>query len=87
MKITNNRITRPPQVDIKDLLKVDFGEEKKMVSGIYTMAKDFADEMTNVNILSKNLKCEASITRKHIENNAAVRKMLIERGINSDDLL
>lgn len=29
MKITKNRITRPPQVDIKDLLKVDFDARVK----------------------------------------------------------
>ena len=49
-------------------------------------AKDFAAEMTSVNVQSKNLKGEASITREHIGNNAAVRKMLTERGIIPEDL-
>ena len=44
-------------------------------------AKDFAAEMTSVNVQNKDLRGEGSITREHIDNNAAVRKMLIERGI------
>ena len=80
-------IARLLQVDIKELLEVDFGKEKKMVSDIDNMAKELADEMTMVNIQSKNLQGEASITREHVDNNAAVRKMLMERGINPDDLL
>ncbi len=44
-------------------------------------AKDFAAEMTSVNVQAKDLQGEASITREHVENNAAVRKMLTERGI------
>ena len=74
-------IARLLQVDIKELLEVDFGKEKKMVSDINNMAKELADEMTMVNIQSKNLQGEASITREHVNNNAAVRKMLTERGI------
>ena len=74
-------IARLLQVDIKELLEVDFGKEKKMVSDIDNMAKELADEMTMVNIQSKNLQGEASITREHVDNNAAVRKMLTERGI------
>ncbi|MBO4813963.1 MAG: hypothetical protein J5523_03300 [Muribaculaceae bacterium] len=50
------------------------------------MAKELADEMTNVNIQSKNLQGKASITREHVDNNAAVRKMLTERGIIPENL-
>ena len=49
-------------------------------------AKDFAAEMTSVNVQAKDLQGEASITREHVENNAAVRKMLTERGIISESL-
>lgn len=49
-------------------------------------AKDFAAEMTSVNVQTKDLKGEASITREHVDNNAAVRKMLTERGIIPEDL-
>ena len=79
-------IARLLQVDIKDLLEVDFDAEKKITSSIDTMAKDLANEMTNVNIQSKNLQGEASITREHVDNNAAVRKMLTERGIIPENL-
>ena len=80
-------IARLLQVDIKDLLEVDFNTEKKAISGIDTMAKDLADEMTNVNIHTKKLQSKASITREYVDNNAAVRKMLTERGIISESLL
>ena len=50
-------------------------------------AKDFAAEMTSVNVQTKDLKGEASITREHVDNNAAVRKMLTERGIVPEKLL
>ena len=49
-------------------------------------AKDFAAEMTSVNVQTKDLKGEASITREHVDNNAAVRKMLTERGIIPENL-
>ena len=49
-------------------------------------AKDFAAEMTSVNVQTKDLQGEASITKEHVENNAAVRKMLTERGIIPEDL-
>ena len=49
-------------------------------------AKDFAAEMTSVNVQTKDLHGEGSITKEHIDNNAAVRKMLVERGIIPENL-
>ena len=49
-------------------------------------AKDFAAEMTSVNVQAKDLQGESSITKEHIDNNAAVRKMLTERGIIPENL-
>lgn len=49
-------------------------------------AKDFAAEMTSVNVQSKDLRGETAITREHVDNNAAVRKMLTERGIVPENL-
>ena len=49
-------------------------------------AKDFAAEMTSVNVQTKDLHGEVSITQEHVENNAAVRKMLTERGIIPENL-
>ena len=42
--------------------------------------------MTSVNVQTKDLKGEASITKEHVDNNAAVRQMLIERGIVPENL-
>ena len=44
-------------------------------------AKDFAAEMTSVNVQTKDLHGEASITKEHVSNNEAVRNMLTGRGI------
>ena len=49
-------------------------------------AKDFAAEMTSVNVQTKDLKGEAQITREHVDNNAAVRQMLVQRGIVPENL-
>ncbi|MBQ6965843.1 MAG: hypothetical protein IJP82_09180 [Bacteroidaceae bacterium] len=49
-------------------------------------AKDFAAEMTSVNVQAKDLQGEVSITQEHIDNNAAVRKMLTERDIIPENL-
>lgn len=49
-------------------------------------AKDFAAEMTSVNVQTKDLQGENSITQEHIANNAAVRKMLVQRGIVPENL-
>jgi DNA-damage-inducible protein D len=44
-------------------------------------AKDFAAEMTSVNVQSKNLRGVPSIETEHVDNNIAVREMLLKRGI------
>lgn len=44
-------------------------------------AKDFAAEMTNVNVQTKDLYGVTSISEEHVENNKAVRKIMLERGI------
>ena len=49
-------------------------------------AKDFAAEMTSVNVQTKDLQGETPITQEHIDNNFAVRKMLVERGIVPETL-
>lgn len=50
-------------------------------------AKDFAAEMTSVNVQSKDLQGERDITAEHEDNNRAVRQMLIQRGIVPENLL
>ena len=49
-------------------------------------AKDFATELTSHNTIEKDLKGENQITTEHVENNKAVRKMLIERGVKPEQL-
>ena len=49
-------------------------------------AKDFAAEMTSVNVQTKDLQGETAISKEHIDNNAAIRQMLIQRGIVPENL-
>jgi DNA-damage-inducible protein D len=49
-------------------------------------AKDFANELTSHNVVEKDLNGENAITIEHIDNNKAVRKMLIERGVKPEAL-
>ena len=42
--------------------------------------------MTSVNVQTKDLQGEAPITQEHVDNNAAVRKMLVERSIIPENL-
>lgn len=44
-------------------------------------AKDLAAEMTSVNVQQKDLHGMTSIEKEHIDNNIAVRDMLLSRGI------
>ncbi len=49
-------------------------------------AKDFATELTSHNVIEKDLSGTMQISDEHIENNTAVRKMLIERGVKPEAL-
>lgn len=49
-------------------------------------AKDFAAEMTSVNVQQKALHEQEPITREHVDNNTAVRNMLLQRGIVPEQL-
>jgi DNA-damage-inducible protein D len=49
-------------------------------------AKDFATELTSHNVTEKDLRGEQAISHEHVENNLAVRKMLIERGVKPESL-
>ena len=49
-------------------------------------AKDFAAEMTNVNVQQKDLYGEGQISKEHIENNKAVRQIMVQRGIIPENL-
>lgn len=49
-------------------------------------AKDFATELTSHNVTEKDLKSEQQISKEHIDNNLAVRKMLKQRGVMPEQL-
>ena len=49
-------------------------------------AKDFAAEMTSINVQQKDLYGQSSIEKEHIDNNLAVRNMLTKRGIVPENL-
>lgn len=49
-------------------------------------AKDLAAEMTNINVQTKDLKGIPPIEKEHVDNNLAVRRMLLERGIRPEEL-
>lgn len=50
-------------------------------------AKDFAAEMTSVNVQQKNLYGQINIEHEHVDNNLAVRNMLLQRGIAPENFL
>ena len=56
------------------------------LSTIAIKAKDLAAEMTSVNVQQKDLHGQVGIEREHIDNNSAVRKMLLDRGIRPETL-
>ena len=56
------------------------------LSTLAIKAKDFAAEMTSVNVQQKDLHGQAGIEREHIDNNSAVRGMLLDRGIRPESL-
>jgi len=49
-------------------------------------AKDFATELTSHNVVEKDLIGEHPISDEHYENNLAVRKILLERGVKPEKL-
>lgn len=56
------------------------------LSTIAIKAKDLAAEMTSVNVQQKDLHGQTGIEREHIDNNSAVRGMLLDRGIRPEAL-
>ncbi len=49
-------------------------------------AKDFANELTNVNIRKSDLATETDITKEHVKNNTEVRGLLLKSGIKPENL-
>ncbi len=53
---------------------------------IILKAKDFASEITIHNACENQMSTEAEICHEHVANNAAVRDVLLERGIRPENL-
>lgn len=73
--------------DMKRILKVP--ESRPLADFLSTLtikAKDFATELTSHNVVDKNLKGDQQISKEHIDNNLAVRKILHDRGVKPEQL-
>ncbi len=69
--------------------KLGIPENKPLADFLPTLtikAKDFATELTSHNVVEKDLKGKENISKEHIDNNLAVRKILIERGVKPEQL-
>ena len=69
--------------------KLGVSENRPLADFLPTLtikAKDFAAELTSHNVIEKDLQGNMKITNEHVENNQAVRKMLIERGVKPESL-
>lgn len=49
-------------------------------------AKDFANELTSHNVIEKDLNNEQNISKEHVDNNKAVREILLKRGVRPEAL-
>lgn len=49
-------------------------------------AKDFANELTSHNVIEKDLYNQSTISKEHIDNNKAVRDILLQRGVKPESL-
>jgi len=70
-------------------LKLSIPENRPLADFLPTLtikAKDFATELTSHNVVEKNLHGESKIGSEHVENNQAVRKMLVERVVKPESL-
>ncbi len=73
--------------DMKKKLSVPAGRPlADFLPTLTIKAKDFATELTSHNVLEKDLKGEPSISKEHVDNNLAVRKMLGKRGVRPEAL-
>lgn len=73
--------------DMKRILRVPVNRPlADFLPTLTIKAKDFASELTSHNVVDKDLKGDAKITKEHIENNLAVRKMLQDRGVKPEQL-
>ena len=77
-----------PTIQLKK--KMDIPDNRPIADFLPTIsikAKDLAAEMTSLNVQDKNVSGFTLIEKEHIDNNAAVRKMLIDRNIKPENLM
>jgi DNA-damage-inducible protein D len=72
--------------DMKQKLGVPARPLADFLPTLTIKAKDFATELTSHNVVDKNLKGNNAISKEHIDNNIAVRKILKQRGVNPEHL-
>ncbi len=73
--------------DMKRKLRIK--QDKPLADFLPTLtikAKDFATELTSHNVVEKDLQGEKNIAKEHIQNNTAVRNILIKRGVKPENL-
>lgn len=69
--------------------KLRIPESKPLADFLPTLAikaKDFANELTSHNVEVKDLHGQTPIAKEHVDNNLAVRNMLLERGVKPEEL-
>ena len=73
--------------DMKNKLAVPDGRPlADFLPTITIKAKDFANEVTNMQVKQQDLNAEPDITREHVKNNEDVRKILTDRNIRPEAL-
>jgi DNA-damage-inducible protein D len=60
--------------------------KKVIESELWIKAKDFANELTSHNVIEKDLNKQNQISQEHVDNNKAVRNMLLQRGVKPEAL-
>jgi len=73
--------------DMKNKLKVPEGRPlADFLPTITIKAKDFANEITNFNTKTNDLRTETGLSQEHVKNNHEVRGLLVSRGIVPESL-
>ena len=70
-------------------IKMGIPEKRALADFLPTIsikAKDLAAEMTALNVQNKDLRGQNPIEKEHVDNNTAVRNMLVNRGIRPERL-
>jgi DNA-damage-inducible protein D len=70
-------------------LRMNIPENRPLADFLPTItikAKDFANELTNVNIRKSDMKSEITITNEHVKNNKDVRGLLLKNRIKPESL-